>query len=80
MTHTLLVCRCMIKYYTCEGVHLGEKITLRCTACHVNYNYTNYGEKHGAGFQYYTERRPTVKVSDTIYFDWGLLELQCSLV
>ena len=30
-----------------------------------------YGEKHGAGFQYYTERRPAVEVSDTIYFDWG---------
>ena len=56
MTHTLLVCRCMIKYYTCEGVHLGEKITLRCTACRVNYNYANYGEKHGAGFQYYTPK------------------------
>lgn len=40
--------------------------------------YAHYGNLHD-GFAYYPDKRDLVEVSDTVYFDRKLSELQCSL-
>ena len=68
-----------IKIYSFDGVDRGKKVTLRCKDCKLLYNYSQFGNKHDQGFRFYSEPQPYIEVSDTVYFDRGLHELQCCL-
>lgn len=77
---------CLTKYHECDvrvystgGLRNARKYTLRCIKCSLLYNYSMYGNKHDRGFQFYTEARDLVEVSDTLYFERHLLNFQCSL-
>ena len=70
---------CFVKVYSLHGVETAHKFTLRCCHCSLTYNYAHWGDKHKNGFIFYDEPRPLVEVSDTVYFDRQLLEMQCSL-
>ncbi len=70
---------CQVKYYTLQGVRVGQKNTLRCSDCKVLYNYSQFGNKRELGFRYYDEARRIVEATDVAYFQRELLELQCSL-
>ena len=70
---------CKVKLYTFEGAVEKEKMTLRCNECHLIYNYSQCGNKHGVGFRYYENQRDYVEVNDCVFFDRRLLEFQCSL-
>lgn len=71
--------QCAVALYTMRGVYTADKVTLRCTRCSITYNYAMWGNKHSQGFVYYNEPREYIEVSDTIYFDRNVLDLQCSL-
>ena len=68
-----------VKCYTTSGAKFATKITLRCRKCCITYNYAHFGNKDELGFRHYPVAQPYVEVSDTIYFDRTVLELQCSL-
>ena len=70
---------CTVRVYTLIGVEMAQKFTLRCCHCSLSYNYAHWGDKHKSGFFFYDEARPLVEVSDTVYFDRQLMEMQCSL-
>ena len=70
---------CTVKYYTCKGATVVDKITLRCTHCDLLYNYSMFGNKEMLGFRHYPNQREAVEASDCVYFERGLLKLQCSL-
>ena len=46
--------------------------------CTIMGRYAHYGNLRD-GFKYYPDKRDLVEVSDTVYFDRQLLQLQCSL-
>ena len=68
-----------VKCYTTSGAKFATKITLRCRRCSLTYNYAHFGNKNELGFRHYPVAQPYVEVSDTVYFDRKVLELQCSL-
>lgn len=68
-----------VKCYTTSGAKFATKITLHCRKCCITYNYAHFGNKNELGFRHYPVAQPYVEVSDTIYFDRTVLELQCSL-
>lgn len=68
-----------VKCYTLSGAKRISKVTLRCKGCAITYNYAQFGDKSKLGFRYYPSKRKYVEVSDTVYFDRQLLELQCGL-
>ena len=70
---------CNVRVYSTTGLQHAKKCTLRCVKCSLLYNYSMYGNKHDRGFHFYSESRDLVEVSDTLYFERGLLEFQCSL-
>ena len=67
---------CRVKLYTLVGMHEVEKVTLQCITCKTSYNYDKWGDKLGNGFPV---ARTFVEVNDTTYFEWQILNLQCSL-
>ncbi len=69
---------CQVKVYTCEGAKVAEKLTTRCMNCNLYYGYAQYGNKREVGFRYYPEEREAVEVTDGVYFDRRVLDLQCS--
>ena len=71
--------QCAVTLYTMRGVYTADKVTLRCTRCSITYNYAMWGNKHSEGFVYYDEPRDYIEVSDTVYFDRKVLDMQCSL-
>ena len=70
---------CQVRVYSTTGVSKASKVTLRCKKCSLIYNYSQYGNKHNIGFRFYTKERNLVEVTDCLYFDRHLFELQCSL-
>lgn len=70
---------CNVRVYSTTGLRHAKKCTLRCVKCSFLYNYSMYGNKHDLGFRFYSESRDLVEVSDTLYFERGLLNFQCSL-
>ena len=56
-----------------------EKVTLRCQSCNLYYNYSMWGNKQQTGFILYCQQQQYIEVRDTIYFEQGLLDFQCSL-
>ena len=68
-----------VKCYTTSGAKFATKITLRCRRCSLTYNYAHFGNKNELGFRHYPVAQPFVEVSDTVYFNRKVLELQCSL-
>ena len=70
---------CDVRVYATTGLKHARKCTLRCIKCSLLYNYSMYGNKHCRGFQFYAEERDLIEVSDTLYFERDLLNLQCSL-
>ena len=70
---------CKVRYFTCTGAIDPTKVTLRCIRCCLQYNYSQFGNKHGVGFRYYPETRPAVEITDGQLMERGLLEFQCCL-
>ena len=70
---------CIVRVYSTTGVCRTKKVTLRCKKCSLIYTYSQYGNKNGIGFRFYSKERDLVEVTDTLYFDRRLFELQCSL-
>ena len=68
---------CAVHCYSTSGYCKASKITLRCLQCSLFYNYAKYGDKRKVGFRFYPGERTAVEVTDTIYFEKKLLELQC---
>ena len=71
---------CAVKYYTCRGAALVDKVTLRHNNCDLFYTYTIFRNKERLGFCHYPWEREAVEALDCVYFECSLLELQCSLV
>ena len=60
--------------YTLEGSLPAAKITLRCTNCHLNYRYDQFGNSDG--YQYYQGHiRPFVKATNSSYASRACCEL-----
>ena len=55
-----------VKYYSLSGARFA-KITLRCKSCGITYNYTQFGDKRGVGFQFYPVRQEYIEASDTVF-------------
>ena len=70
---------CKVRYFTCTGAVDATKVTLRCVNCCLQYNYSQFGNKHGIGFQYYPVTRPAVEITDGQLMEKSLLEFQCCL-
>ena len=68
-----------VTIYALYGVTSASKVTLRCCSCSLSYNYSMWGRKRSTGFKYYPLQREYVEVSDTVFYQRRLLELQCSL-
>ena len=71
--------QCSVKVYTFSGVTILPKVTLRCKHCKLLFGYSQFGNKEQLGFRYYTQSRPYVEVSDTVFVERMVVELQCSL-
>ena len=71
--------QCSVRIYSVSGVKSVPKVTLRCQGCRLLFVYSQFGNKESLGFRYYSESRPNVEVSDVIFVEQSLLELQCSL-
>lgn len=67
-----------VMFFSLKGSLPGKKISLRCSHCKANYNYSTYGNKE-SGFQFYEEFRPAVEASDSTLVDRDVFELYCSL-
>ena len=70
---------CGVTCYTLHGPTKFTKVSLRCQGCGILYNYSKFGNKHETGFRFYPNQREYVEVSDTVFFERSLLELQCCL-
>jgi hypothetical protein len=68
-----------VMYYRCSGVLVATKISLRCQECGLLYNYAQYGNKTSTGFRFYETERDAIEVTDGVFFERKLLDLQCSL-
>ncbi len=65
--------------FTVYGPIAATKVSLRCRACSMVYNYNMYGNKQGEGEMLYPSERSLVEVSDTMYVERNVYELFCSL-
>lgn len=70
---------CDVTCYTLTGPSKFTKVTLRCQGCRILYNYSQFGNKNDTGFRFYPNQQEYVEVTDTVYYERGLLEFQCSL-
>ena len=86
-TKTFLLCSCSLSQHnrpcdvtvhTARGKITGQKFSLRCTKCDLNYNYDRYGNTT-KGLSLYEERRPLVEASDVCFIDRKLVSFQCAL-
>ena len=70
---------CNVTCYTLTGPSKFTKVTLRCQGCNILYNYSQLGNKNATGFRFYPNQQEYVEVTDTVFYERGLLEFQCSL-
>lgn len=70
---------CDVTCYTLTGPSKFTKVTLRCQGCKILYNYSQLGDKNATGFRFYPNQQEYVEVTDTVFYERGLLEFQCSL-
>ena len=87
-TSTCLICptapllsvhhECSVVVHGFSGAKQATKISTRCQACRVIYNYTNYGNA-SSGWKLYASPRDYVEASDLCFVERRMYELQCSL-
>ena len=67
-----LQCMVTIILFTTNGPLPGQKITLRCKKCNINYRYDTYGDEEG--FKYYNCIRDFIAASNVCYIERNLCE------
>ena len=74
--------RSLISYLTTGVKHTGngDHFAMQGMPLISIYSPTQFGNKHGQGFQFYAKNQPVIEVNDKVSFSRNLLEWQCSLV
>lgn len=68
-----------ITLYDISGPRPASKISLRCSNCKVNYNYSMFGNKTLNGERYYDDEREYVEASDLVFVNRGVHQLFATL-
>ena len=68
-----------ITVYEMSGPRPASKISLRCSKCKANYNYSMYGNKTLSGERYYDAEREYIEASDVVFVNRKVHQLFATL-
>ena len=68
-----------ITVFDMSGPRPASKISLRCSKCKANYNYSMFGNKTLSGERYYDEEREYIEASDVVFVKREVHELFTTL-